>query len=93
LGVAGLMTVNKADLNHEVTQRLEEEAQQHGIPPVGRVPYDPAVTRAQIARKTVIENSNGPAAKAIGAIWESVEEALQTSIPSGSSGLVQLAYS
>lgn len=91
LGVAGLMTVNKADLNDEVTQYLEEDARQLGILPLGRVPYDPAVTRAQIARKTVIESSNGPAANAIADIWERVEEALQTSVPAGSSDLVQLA--
>jgi len=92
LGVPGLMTVNKADLNDEVARRLETEARQLGIPPVGRVPYDPAVTHAQIARKTVTETSNGPAAKAICEIWNEVEERLQTSIPSGSSGLVQLAH-
>jgi len=91
LGVPGLMTVNKADLNDEVARRLETEARQLGISPVGRVPYDPAVTHAQIARKTVIETSNGPAARAIGEIWNEVEERLQASIPSGPGGLVQLA--
>lgn len=91
LGIPGLMTVNKADLNDEMTERLEEVAQELGISPLGRVPYDPAVTSAQIARSTVIEVSGGPAAKAISAIWEQVEEALQSSVPAGSGGLVQLA--
>lgn len=91
LGVPGLMTVNKADLNDDMTERLEELARELGISPVGRVPYDPSVTSAQIARSTVIEASNGPAAEAICAIWEKVEEALQSSVPAGASGLVQLA--
>ena len=91
LGVPGLMTVNKADLNDEMAQRLEQEAHQYGILSVGRVPYDPAVTRAQIARKTVIEASDGEAAKAIGVIWKNVEERLQASLPAGSGGLVQLS--
>jgi MinD superfamily P-loop ATPase len=91
LGVPGLMTVNKADLNVEVARRLEEEARQRGIPFVGRVPYDRAVTGAQIAGKTVIETSDGPAAQAILTVWQKVEDSLQTSLPSGASGLVQLA--
>jgi MinD superfamily P-loop ATPase len=93
LGVPGLMTVNKADLNNEMTERLEQLARELGIAPVGRVSYDPAVTSAQIARKTVIEASDGQAAKAISAVWEKVEKALQAGIPAGPSGLVQLACS
>jgi MinD superfamily P-loop ATPase len=90
LGVPGLMTVNKADLNNEMTERLEELARELRITPVGRVPYDPAVTNAQIARSTVVEASDGPAAMAIRAIWKGIEETLPASIPAGSSGLVQL---
>ena len=91
LRVPGLMTVNKADLNSEMTGHLEETARELGISPVGRVPYDPAVTGAQIARKTVFEASDGPAATAICAVWEEVQQRLQDSIPCGVSGLVQLA--
>lgn len=90
LGVPGLMTVNKADLNDEVANCLEEEARQLGIRPVGRVPYDSAVTRAQIARKTMVEASDGPAARAICHIWEKVERGLRGDVPPVSSGLVQL---
>ena len=91
LGVPGLMTVNKADLNGEMAGRLEELAREVGVSPVGRVPYDPAVTGAQIARRTVIEASDGPAAEAICSVWEEVQHRLQTSVPAGSGGLVQLA--
>jgi len=90
LGVRALMTMNKADLNSEMTEHLEELALELGILPLGRVPYDPEVTSAQITRRTVIEASDGPAAKAIRTIWERVEETLRTSVPAGSSGLVQL---
>ena len=61
LGVPGVMAVNKADLNEEMTQSLEQSARQRGIDVVGRIPYDPAVTQSQIARKTVVEASDGPA--------------------------------
>ena len=44
LGVPGILAVNKADLNEDVTRSLEELAQQRGIAVVGRIPYDRAVT-------------------------------------------------
>ena len=69
LDVPGLLVVNKADLNEETAKDLEAMATQHGIVPVGRIPYDREVTRAQIARKTVVEASDGPAAQAVRAVW------------------------
>jgi MinD superfamily P-loop ATPase len=89
LDVPGLLLVNKADLNDATTDRLEEAAWSHGIQPVGRVPYDPAVTRAQISGSTVIEVSSGPAAKAICSLWREVKERLEESVPVGA-GLVRL---
>jgi MinD superfamily P-loop ATPase len=91
LGVPGIMAVNKADLNDEVTRSLEETAQQWGIAVVGRIPYDRAVTQAQIARKTVVEASDGPAAQAIRRLWEETEKRLHRSAPAAVGGLVQLA--
>jgi MinD superfamily P-loop ATPase len=90
LGVPALMAVNKADLNVEVARRLEAAAALLGIEPAGRVPYDPEVTRAQIAARSVVETSTGPAAEAITAIWRRVEERLRASRPSRGSGLVQV---
>lgn len=91
LGIPGMMTVNKADVNEDVARSLEEFARQHGIAVVGRVPYDPAVTHAQIARKTVVEASDGPAAQAIRTLWAEVEKRLQVSATAAVGGLVQLA--
>ncbi|NLF72576.1 MAG: 4Fe-4S binding protein [Candidatus Anammoximicrobium sp.] len=91
LGVPGVMAVNKADLNEEVTRNLEELAGQRGIPVVGRIPYDRAVTQAQIARKTVVEASSGPAAQAIRSLWVETQKQLDRSAPASVGGLVQLA--
>ena len=91
LGVPGVMAVNKADLNEEVTRSLEELARQRGIAVAGRIPYDRAVTQAQIARKTVVEASDGPAAQAIRSLWVEVHERLQRSAVAAVGGLVQLA--
>lgn len=91
LGLAGVMAVNKADLNDEITRNLEELARARGIAVVGRIPYDRAVTQAQIARKTVVEASDGPAARAIRRLWAKTRERLHLSVPAAAGGLVQLA--
>ena len=69
LDVPGLLAVNKADLNEEIAEELEAMAAKHGIVLAGRIPYDREVTRAQIARKTVVEASDGPAARGIRQVW------------------------
>ncbi len=90
LGVPGLLAVNKADLNPEATERLEAFARQRGIVVAGRIPYDRAVTDAQIARKAVVEFSDGPAAQAIRVLWQETKTHLDRSSPAASGGLVEL---
>jgi MinD superfamily P-loop ATPase len=90
LGVPGLLAVNKADLNEDIAEELEETAAKHAIVLAGRIPYDREVTRAQIARKTVVEASDGPAARGIRQVWSVVEEQLRVCAASHASGLVQI---
>jgi MinD superfamily P-loop ATPase len=89
LGVPGLLAVNKADLNREMTTRLEKAARTLGVEPIGRVPYDAEVTRTQIAGRSVVEASDGPAARSIRNIWRHVGRRLQSSGPSRAGSLVQ----
>jgi MinD superfamily P-loop ATPase len=90
LDVPGLLVVNKADLNEAMAGELEAMASQHGIVPVGRIPYDREVTRAQIARKSLVEMSDGPAAQAIRAIWDNTKKRLSSVAASAVGGLVQI---
>ncbi len=91
LGVPGIMAVNKADLNDVATRNLEALARERGVAVVGRIPYDRAVTEAQIARRTVVEASNGPAAQAIRALWDETRTYLDRSAPAAVGRLVELA--
>ncbi len=91
LGVPGIMAVNKADLNRQTTKNLESLASSRGIAVVGQIPYDHAVTKAQIARKTVVEASDGPAAQAIRSLWTETKKHLDQSSPAAIGGLTQLA--
>ncbi len=64
------LCINKWDLNPEMTERIEEDARKRSIPLAGRVSYDPAVTKAQIAGTTVVEFTDGPVSGEIRSLWE-----------------------
>jgi MinD superfamily P-loop ATPase len=78
LRVPARLVVNKADLNPGVAAAMEDEAAVAGVASVGRIPYDPAVTQAQLSRQSVVEASHGPAARAIRDVWCAVQEAIRT---------------
>ena len=65
-------------------------AVEHGIVLAGRISYDRDVTQAQIARKTVVETSDGPAARGIRRVWSVVQEHLGMCAASQAAGLVQI---
>jgi MinD superfamily P-loop ATPase len=68
--------VNKWDINADATQRIERRAVALGAVIVGRIPYDRAVTDAQVQGKTVVEHGDGPAARGIrqtwGKLWQTI---------------------
>jgi MinD superfamily P-loop ATPase len=68
--------INKADINLEVSDQIEAEAARRGIPVLGRIRYDDAVTTAQVKRRAVVEIEAGPAAVDIRTLWERVQHAL-----------------
>ena len=73
-GIPAAVCVNKWDINPEMTERIEAKARESGARVVGRIRYDPSVTRAQIQEKAVVD-TDGPSADDIRAIWK--ELALQ----------------
>jgi MinD superfamily P-loop ATPase len=73
-GIPAAVCVNKWDINPEMTERIEVQARDSGARVVGRVRYDPSVTRAQIQAKAVVD-TDCPSADDIRAIWK--ELALQ----------------
>ncbi|MCY2991554.1 MAG: (4Fe-4S)-binding protein [Planctomycetota bacterium] len=91
LDVPGLLAVNKADLNEELAVGLEALAVKHGILLAGRIPYDREVTRAQIARQTVVEASEGSAATALRSLWQTVHARLQKILTTRTGELVPLS--
>jgi len=76
-GARAAVCINKHDLNPEVASAIEVSAAEEGLPVLGRVRYDAAVTNAQTAGVSVVEYG-GAAAEDIHALWDAVAEALGT---------------
>lgn len=68
--------VNKYDLNREVTKQIESICQQRNVEFVGKIRYDPAVTRALVMGKSIVSVSDDGAAQDIKKLWNTVHERL-----------------
>lgn len=75
-GVPAVIVINKADLNTEQAQRIEDIAKAHASKVIGRVPFDRVVNDALMAEKTVIEYMKGGAEKAIREVWMNLQAEL-----------------
>lgn len=70
--VPTVVCINKCDINEELSARIENEATGLGVKVIGRVRYDPAVTKAQIMGASVVEYSGGLAAQQVKSLWRNV---------------------
>lgn len=73
-GIPVAVCVNKSDINTEVTERIRSRAEERGLTFSGAVPYDKAVTAAQVEKKTVIEHTNGALGQSLRDLWSNVTE-------------------
>jgi MinD superfamily P-loop ATPase len=71
--IPGMVCVNKYDLNPEKTVEIERHAERLGMSVVGRIPFDPAFTRAMVLGRTIVEHDpEGEAASILKEIWRKV---------------------
>jgi MinD superfamily P-loop ATPase len=70
------VAINKHDINPEAAQRIVDWCADTDTSLAGRVPYDDAVTAAQVGGLSVVEHSEGDAAVAIMDLWDTVSGAL-----------------
>ncbi len=75
-GIPTTVCINKWDLNPAIAQRIESQAAEQNIPTVGRVRYDPAVTKAQIMKTSVVEYTGGAVSEDIKQVWRNITYAL-----------------
>lgn len=75
--IPAMVCINKFDLNPEQGVAIEASAINRGLNVMGRVPFDPAFTKAMVQGKTVFEyDGKSEAARAVKALWSKVEEQL-----------------
>jgi MinD superfamily P-loop ATPase len=77
LSVPVAVCVNKWDISPETTREIEGWSLANLLPVVGLIPYDDAVTRAQIAGRAVVECGDSPAGTAMRELWRGVEAMLE----------------
>lgn len=74
--VDAVVTVNKYDLNEDITNQVEEYCRQNDLQFLARLPYDEAVVRAQIARKPVVSFGESKVATEIKKLYNDVSNIL-----------------
>jgi MinD superfamily P-loop ATPase len=76
-GLAAMVCVNKADLNPEGAESIEQECSHLGLDFLGSIPYDPQLAAAMAAAEPVTSYlPESPASQAIQQLWEFISQAL-----------------
>jgi MinD superfamily P-loop ATPase len=70
--------INKYDINPQITEAIEKSAGEKNVRVTGKIAYDVAVTKAQIAAKTIVEYSSDGLKDQIVSLWDSVLKMLGT---------------
>ena len=67
------VVINKCDINPEVAARVEEFCEREHVPLLGRIPYDTAVVKAMVRRRTPVEDGRSAVDRAVRDIWAKIE--------------------
>ena len=76
-----LVCINKYDINEAQTALIQQECRADGVPVVGLIPFEPTVSRALVARKTVVDFDCGQATAAVIETWDKVQRTLAGPAP------------
>ena len=71
-----LVAINKFDLNSDMATQMEEDARKQNMTVVGKIRYDKAFTKAQIAKTSVVEYTSSAVSEDVKALWRNVTNAL-----------------
>jgi len=69
--------INKADINSDMAGQIRDYCEESSLQIVGELPYDIAVTKAQIASASVVEHSKSPVSVEIRKMWTRVASILE----------------
>jgi MinD superfamily P-loop ATPase len=77
-GIPTAVCINKWNINPDVTEAIEAGARDKGLVLAGKIDYDPAVTYAQVAEKTIIEYARNRTATQVVSVWNVIMDSLKT---------------
>jgi MinD superfamily P-loop ATPase len=78
-----MVCINKNDINPENSAHIRDWCGRNGVDAVGDIPFDPVVTRALVARRSVADFDCGPVSEAVTRLWDAVSRRLAEPIRSG----------
>ena len=65
--------INKYDINQDLTDCIARNLETRSIPLLAKIPYDKAITAAQIDRKSVVEYGDSPAAVEVKKLYKGLK--------------------
>jgi MinD superfamily P-loop ATPase len=75
--VPAMVCINKFDLNVDASGEIEEFVKEKGLSFLGRIPFDPAFTKAMVQGQTIFEyDGRSEAGQAVRQIWERAAKAM-----------------
>jgi MinD superfamily P-loop ATPase len=72
------LCINRYDINEEITEEIEHFARDKNIPVLSRIEFNPEITKAQVAGKTIVECRNSTAAVQIRSLWDNLQNELKS---------------
>jgi MinD superfamily P-loop ATPase len=76
-GIKAYVCINKFDINTGNTQLIADYCREKGYEVIGKIPYDPAVTKAMINGLSVVEYPCNGVTFEIKRMWECIERVLR----------------
>jgi MinD superfamily P-loop ATPase len=71
-----LVCINKFDINVKKAKEIETNLNSKGINVAAMIPYDNVVTKAQVARQSVVEYADNGMIEKIKSLWQAVLDVL-----------------
>lgn len=65
--------INKYDINPEISSRVEKYAHKNGAMVMGKIPFDPKITEAQVAGTTFVEFTDNETVGEVRALWQNLK--------------------
>ncbi|MBW1679173.1 MAG: (4Fe-4S)-binding protein, partial [Deltaproteobacteria bacterium] len=75
--IPATVCINKMDINLENTEKINNYCRENGVGTAGEIPYDPIVTKAMVAGKSIVEFDDGSISSKVKEVWKNVETSLR----------------